>query len=76
MSGGRSNLGMSTGDLFCPEPYAYVGPWEADRPGDPTYWNAGFGAYLPASAALTDGDPEAAISRFLGRGLALLGPPA
>ena len=40
----RVNLGGSPGDGFCDEPYLYVGPWTADRPGDPAYWNAPFGA--------------------------------
>ncbi len=42
------NYGVSPGDGFCSEPYAYVGPWNfADRdPGDAdaTFWNAPFGA--------------------------------
>ena len=40
----RVNLGVSPGDAFSVEPYLYVGPWTADRPGDPAYWNAPFGA--------------------------------
>jgi hypothetical protein len=75
VSSGRTTRGMTAGDAFCPEPYAYIGPWSADRPGDPTYWNAPFGAYLPASAVLADPDPGTAIPRFLARGLELLGPP-
>jgi hypothetical protein len=73
--GGRANLGMSAGDAFCPEPYAYVGPWAADRPGDPAYWNAPFGAYLPASGVVELRDPTGDLARFLARGLSLLGPP-
>lgn len=46
----RCNLGASAGDGFSPEPYLYVGPWGSDRPGDPAYWNAPFGAVLPRSA--------------------------
>jgi hypothetical protein len=45
-SGSRVNLGASPGDSFSDEPYLYVGPWGADRPGDPTFWNAPFGAVL------------------------------
>ena len=48
--GVRVNLGASPGDQFCEQPYWYVGPWNGDRPGDPTFWNAPFGAYLPADA--------------------------
>jgi hypothetical protein len=62
------NLGFSAGDAFCAEPYAYVGPWESARPGDPAYWNAPFGAVLPRSAG-TDG---ARCDAFLRRGLELL----
>lgn len=43
------NLGFSPGDSFCDEPYAYVGPWGAARPGPASYWNAPFGAVLPRS---------------------------
>ncbi len=43
------NLGFSPGDTFCEEPYVYVGPWGAARPGDPDYWNAPFGACAPRS---------------------------
>ncbi|MEP6665153.1 MAG: hypothetical protein ABJA81_01780 [Nocardioidaceae bacterium] len=37
------NYGVSPGDGFCGEPYAYVGPWSFDRPAD-DFWNAPFGA--------------------------------
>src|SRR4029079_6904200 len=46
----RVNLHAAPGDSFCPEPYAYVGPWAADRPGEPNFWNAPFGAFRAASA--------------------------
>jgi hypothetical protein len=42
----RVNLGFSPGDSFEAQPYAYVGPWGTERPGDPAYWNAPFGAVL------------------------------
>jgi hypothetical protein len=45
-SSSRVNLGASPGDTFSSEPYLYVGPWGANRPGDPTFWNAPFGAVL------------------------------
>lgn len=32
------------GDSYHPEPYLYVAPWEAERPGDVAYWNAPFGS--------------------------------
>lgn len=44
LSSGRSNLGASAGDDLCPTPYVYVGPWDADRPGDASFWNVPFGA--------------------------------
>jgi hypothetical protein len=46
----RVNLGGSPGDGFCPEPYLYVGPWTAHRPGEAEFWNAPFGAYRTASS--------------------------
>jgi hypothetical protein len=46
-AGGGVNLGFSAGDAVCEEPYAYVGPWGAECPGDDGYWNAPFGALLP-----------------------------
>ncbi len=40
------NYGVSPGDDFLPEPYAYVGPWHRDGlVGD--FWNAPFGAARP-----------------------------
>jgi hypothetical protein len=47
--GSGFNLGFSPGDSFSPEPYVYVGPWGRERPGDPAYWNAPFGAFAPQS---------------------------
>jgi hypothetical protein len=38
------NYGVSLGDGYLPEPYAYVGPWQP-RTGD--FWNAPFGAAKP-----------------------------
>ncbi|MEM9516778.1 MAG: hypothetical protein AAGA42_18160, partial [Actinomycetota bacterium] len=47
LAGGAGiNLGGSPGDGFSEEPYLYVGPWGPDRPGDPDFWNAPFGAVL------------------------------
>jgi hypothetical protein len=49
------NYGLSPGDGYLGEPYAYVGPWKARR-GE--FWNAPFGAArtvreLPTAEALT-----------------------
>ena len=60
----RVNLGGSPGDGFSEEPYLYVGPWTADRPGDPAYWNAPFGAAL-ARSQLDSGAPVASATAFL-----------
>ena len=51
------NYGISPGDTWSPQPYAYVGPWR-QRAGE--FWNAPFGAARPRSA-LPD---EAAILAF------------
>jgi hypothetical protein len=65
------NLGFSAGDGFCQEPYAYVGPWGPERPGDADYWNAPFGAYLPRSRADAGDDPgvfvRTGLDRLVGR---------
>jgi hypothetical protein len=39
------NFGVSPGDGFCAEPYAYVGV--ASVPADDKFWNAPFGAAVP-----------------------------
>jgi len=65
---GRANLGVSPGDGFSAEPYLYVGPWSADRPGDAAYWNAPFGAV----ATWSEIRDEAAGLAFFTRGLAYL----
>jgi hypothetical protein len=39
------NFGVSPGDGFCPEPYAYVGV--AAQPAGDRFWNAPFGAAVP-----------------------------
>jgi hypothetical protein len=66
----RVNLGASPGDSFCPEPYAYVGPWTPDRPGEPDFWNAPFGAFRPASELI--GDPAAELTDFWFQGFSRL----
>ncbi len=67
-SGGNANLGFSPGDSFSEEPYVYVGPWDPERPGDPGYWNAPFGACAPRSEARE----YRQCAAFLRTGLALL----
>ena len=44
--GVRTNLGAA-GDGSHQEPYLYVGPWSAQRPGPSDFWNATFGAMRP-----------------------------
>ena len=54
------------------EPYLYVAPWADDRPGDPGFWNAPYGAVITRSTLAADPDPGAAGTGFLLRGLDLL----
>ncbi len=70
--GGHVNLGFSPGDGTVPEPYAYVGPWTAERPGDPAYWNAPFGAALRRSELRGGAAGEAECVAFMVRGVELL----
>lgn len=70
--GRRVNLGASPGDGFNAEPYLYVGPWDADRPGDAEYWNASFGSVLSYSQLAAADDPVAAAAAFFARGVELL----
>lgn len=70
----RVNLGLSPGDGFVAEPYAYVGPRGPERPGDPAYWNAPFGAVLSWTDAKKSRTPPAGILDFLLTGLARLAP--
>ena len=67
----RVNLGGSPGDGFHADPYLYVGPWTADRPGDAGFWNAPFGAVLGYGELLDDADPLAAAVAFFERGITL-----
>ncbi|MGE3449238.1 MAG: hypothetical protein AB7H92_16855 [Microbacteriaceae bacterium] len=68
----RVNLGASPGDSFSAQPYLYVGPWDAERPGDPDYWNAPFGAVLTYDQLAASPDPAGAAVAFLRRGVELL----
>jgi hypothetical protein len=66
--GQRVNLGGSPGDSFSSEPYLYVGPFTAERPGDKAFWNTPFGAALTASDLDAD-DPVAGAVEFLLEGV-------
>ena len=68
----RVNLGGSPGDGFHADPYVYVGPWTADRPGDDGFWNVPFGAVLGYDELRAAADPVGAAAEFFERGLALL----
>jgi hypothetical protein len=72
-AGGRVNLGASPGDGFHADPYLYVGPWGRERPGDPGFWNAPFGAVLGHAELLAEPSSLVAASAFFDRGLDLLG---
>jgi hypothetical protein len=62
----RANLGGSPGDGFSDEPYLYVGPWTAVRPGEAGFWNAPFGAFRTSSQLAADPDsPVDAGAAFL-----------
>jgi hypothetical protein len=71
-SGERVNLGFSPGDSSQAEPYAYVGPWSPQRPGDPAFWNVPFGALLRRSEALARSDPASVCRQFLRTGIGQL----
>ena len=63
----RVNFGVSPGDDFLAEPYAYVGPWQHAGLDD-DFWNAPFGAARPLTG-LADSD---ALLAFFTRGRDLL----
>ena len=65
-------LGFSPGDSVEPEPYVYVGPSGKARPGDPSFWNAPFGAVARRSQLTEHTDPAAACRDFLETGLHLV----
>jgi hypothetical protein len=68
-----ANLGFSPGDTYEPEPYVYVGPSSAKRPGDPSLWNAPFGALVRRTELAREGtDPTDACAEFLSVGLRAL----
>ncbi len=65
------NLGFSPGESYESEPYVYVGPWSAARPGDPGFWNAPFGAVRRRSELVDLPDPTAACRELVEKGLDL-----
>lgn len=65
----RVNLGGSPGDEFHAEPYLYVGPWTSDRPGEPEFWNAPFGAIVGFDDVMSADDPLKAAIGFFRAGL-------
>jgi hypothetical protein len=65
----RVNIGGSPGDGFHAAPYLYVGPWTPDRPGDPAFWNAPFGAVLGYDEVAASPDPVEVAHGFLRSGL-------
>jgi hypothetical protein len=71
----RANLGCSPGDDDHPEPYLYVGPWEAPEPGP--LWNAtGFpGAELPLADLIAAPDAREAAFAFFRERLDALHSP-
>ena len=68
----RANYGASPGDDAHPEPYLYVGPWQAARV-DP-YWNASTfnGAVLSISVVAASANPADLAIQFLRDGRSLL----
>ena len=63
-----ANYGVSPGDGFQPEPYAYVGPHDL-RQGHGEFWNAPFGA----ARTIRELGGVGAVADFFGRGRHLLG---
>src|SRR5262249_30823450 len=64
ISADEINYGVSPGDDYSDEPYAYVGPWR-QREGD--FWNAPFGAIRP----IRELPDVAAVVAFFAEGRAL-----
>jgi hypothetical protein len=59
------NYGVSPGDDFHPQPYAYVGPWTS-RIGP--FWNAPFGAFMALEPSLDTDELAGAVGEFFERG--------
>ena len=70
--GVRCNLGAAGGDSFHAEPYLYVGPHGADRPGDAEYWNAPFGSILGFGEIDAADEPIRTAIEFMMTGILLL----
>lgn len=70
--GVRTNLGAAAGDGFSEEPYLYVGPWDAARPGSADYWNAPFGAVVGYSELDSSDNPLGRAIEFFLHGVANL----
>ena len=70
----RVNLGASPGDGYSEAPYFYVGPWGPERPGDPAFWNAPFGAALAVTELEGTADPAETAAQFLRKGIRLASP--
>ena len=68
----RVNVGGSPGDASNTGPYLYLGPWTGDRPGEPAFWNVGFGAMMTYESVHATGDPLGCAVEFFRSGLALL----
>jgi hypothetical protein len=71
-NGSRVGLGASPGDGYVDGPYLYVGPGGPERPGDPGYWNAPFGAVRGRSELIHRPDSVDAGVGFITEGLRLL----
>lgn len=70
--GVRTNLGAAGGDDSHPEPYLYVAPWGAERPGPPEFWNAPFGATLGFGELDAADNPLHTAAEFFLHGLSYL----
>jgi hypothetical protein len=70
--GVRTNLGAAAGDGYCDEPYLYIGPWDAGRPGPSEFWNAPFGAVLRRSDLDVADDPVHRAVEFFLQGIVAL----
>lgn len=62
----KVNVGFSPGDGFSPQPYAYVGPQDADDLSGP-FWNAPFGAFVPYAGLPSEEAALAFVLDGLGR---------
>jgi hypothetical protein len=71
-AGVRCNLGASAGDNLNPEPYLYLGPWNAARPGPAEYWTAPFGAVLTFAELNIVEEPLGRAVEFFLHGLSYL----